>query len=58
MAFSAGFGFFAGRFFRVVFCWVATMWTRTHVPSGEGRSFDSQNIPLICAFSKGFKDAR
>ena len=25
-----------------------------HVPSGEGRSFDSQNIPLICAFSKGF----
>lgn len=25
-----------------------------HVPSGEGRSFDSQNIPLIRAFSKGF----
>ena len=25
MAFSAGFDFFAGRFFRVVFCWVATM---------------------------------
>ena len=21
--------FFAGRFFRVVFCWVATMWVRT-----------------------------
>lgn len=25
-----------------------------HVPSGEGRSFDSQKIPLIRAFSKGF----
>lgn len=23
------FDFFAGRFFRVVFCWVATMWVRT-----------------------------
>ena len=27
---------------------------RFHVPSGEGRSFDSQNIPVIRAFSKGF----
>lgn len=29
MTFSAGFGFFAGRFFRIVFCWVAMMWVRT-----------------------------
>ena len=27
--FLPGFDFFAGRFFRVVFCWVATMWVRT-----------------------------
>ena len=58
MAFSAGFDFFAGRFFRVVFCWVAMMWDQIPRAKRGSRSFDSQNIPLICVFSNGFKDAR
>lgn len=41
VAFSAGFDFFAGRFFRVVSCWVAMMWDQIPCVKRGGRSFGS-----------------